>query len=138
MAKSKASKAKATAWMWFSRYIRARDCMAYSGTILDGRCISCDKPVRFDEGDAGHFIPSRRDSILFEETNCHLQCRKCNRFEQGAWVEYESAMLLKYGPKEVDRLKSLKFTTVKLRESNYREIADKYRKKYKELIGEGN
>jgi len=131
MAKSERQKAKACAWKWFSKYIRARDCLDTMGDLKHGICITCDNVIRFEKMDAGHFIPGRSDAVLFDEHNTHGQCVSCNRFKQGMWVSYEKALLSKYGFAEVARLKELYFTDVKLTELEFREIADYYRMKYK-------
>lgn len=131
---TKNSAAKNTTWKWFSKYTRTRDCLRTMNSLEYGRCISCNAVVKLEEADAGHFIPGRKDAYLFEETNCHLQCARCNRFLQGAWVEYEQAMLKLYGQAEVDRLKALKFAVVKFNDADYKALATKYRLKYKELL----
>ncbi len=125
--------AKDRAWGWFSKFIRLRDCIRTTGTGLYGYCITCGKPVAFKLADAGHFIPGRKDAYLFEETNVHLQCKPENKYAGGAFVEYEKALLELYGPEEVQRLKDLKPVYKKFTVQEYREIADKYRKKYNEL-----
>lgn len=58
--------------------------------------------------DAGHFVPGRSDSLLFDIRGVHPQCRRCNRFLQGAWVEYEQWMRKKYGQRVIDELKAKK------------------------------
>lgn len=114
--------AKSTAWKYFSLYIRKRDSLCDSF-----RCCTCGEVKPFRLADAGHFIPGRSNSILFEETNCHAQCSACNRFKQGKWPEYYKFMLEKYGQIEIDRLIDLKSKIVKLKESDFREIAKKYK-----------
>ena len=37
------------------------------------------------EGQAGHAIPGRRNSVLFDDSICRLQCRRCNIFMGGRW-----------------------------------------------------
>jgi hypothetical protein len=126
MAKSERSKSKATAWTWFSKYIRLRD--------TPGRCCTCGAHIEFSTCDAGHYIPGRKDAYLFDEHNCHGQCPKCNRFLQGCWVEYEAFIIDKYGGAENERLKGLKNKVVKLTVADYRAIAKEYRIRYHELL----
>lgn len=126
-------KAKDRAWGWFSKYIRLRDCLRTTGTATHGICISSGRQIRFEDADAGHFIPGRRDAYLFEETNVHLQSKADNKYQGGSFVEYEIALLELYGPEEVQRLKDLKHQYKKFSAEEYREISDKYRKKYNAL-----
>ena len=131
MAKSPRLKARNTAWRWFSKYVRARDCLETTGDLKTGVCITCGARVRFEKLDCGHFIPGRQDSVLFHEHNAHAQCVPCNRFKQGMWVVYEKAIRSKYGQDEVDRLKDLYYVKITYTESEYRNIADMYREKFK-------
>lgn len=89
--------------------------------------------MRFEKLDCGHFIPGRADSVLFNERNSHGQCVPCNRFKQGKWIEYEKVIRAKYGQGEVERLKDLYYIELKYTEAEYRNIADIFRAKFKEL-----
>lgn len=132
MAKSKRTMAKNTAWKWFSLFIRTRDAMSTMRQPDIGRCITCNKVVTVNGNDAGHFVSGRSDAVLFEEHNCHLQCAVCNRFKQGMWVEYEEALIKKYGEEEVARLKKLKHTVRSYTEQEFRDLAKIYKAKYQE------
>lgn len=61
--------------------------------------------------ETGHFIASRRASILFEPSNSHPQCKHCNRHLSGNQSNYELWMQAVYGQDEPDRLRSMKFQT---------------------------
>jgi len=73
---------------------------AWKGNYLGGGTI-----------ETGHFIASRRASILFEPHNSHPQCKHCNRHLGGNQANYEVWMQHVYGPDEPDRLKRLKHET---------------------------
>lgn len=82
-------------------------------------CITCGKVAPWKgnsigggEIETGHFIASRRMSILFEETNVAPQCKYCNRHLGGNQGCYEQWMLFVYGQDEIDRLRKLKNETV--------------------------
>jgi len=49
-------------------------------------------------------------------------------------VEFEQALMDRYGLAEVTRLKRLKYSPVQYSVPELREIADKYREKYKTLL----
>jgi hypothetical protein len=78
-------------------------------------CVTCARVLPWDSGEmhAGHFIGSRRNSILFEETNVHPQCVSCNNFEHGAPYNYRIYMENVYGLDEIERLQALKADVVK-------------------------
>ncbi|HDY66584.1 MAG TPA: recombinase [Candidatus Scalindua sp.] len=78
---------------WWSLYIRARDCDE-SGM---GRCCSCSKGVFWKDADAGHFISRRHRATRYNEKNVHLQCRACNRFDDGNPAGYALFLMRVYG-----------------------------------------
>lgn len=75
-------------------------------------CVTCGavKPwdgnnVFGDDGiDAGHFLASRCNSILFAEVGIHPQCTHCNR-TGGRPEEYERYMRFKFGQDTIDELR---------------------------------
>ena len=56
---------------------------------------------------AGHFLPTRRLSILFDERNVHPQCSGCNK-ASGNPAAYFQFMLAEYGQEVIDDLHRLK------------------------------
>ena len=59
--KSSISKLKKKLWTLFSKYIRLRD-SDYRGICS---CCTCGIKKHYKEMQAGHFLPGRRNSILF-------------------------------------------------------------------------
>ena len=123
---------KEEVWGIFSEYIRKRDCLRTTGDINWGRCITCELPFPYKQGDAGHFIPGRHNSILFEETCVHFQCRRCNRFMGGEPLKYRRAIVRLYGEGydiklEEQAMESKKFSREELLEK---------KKHYQQLIKE--
>lgn len=84
-------------------------------SLGDCVCVTCGKvgPWSTDNKagrqgvDAGHFLASRRASIVLEESNCHPQCQFCNNFQHGMPEAYTRWMEAVYGSTEIDRLKYL-------------------------------
>lgn len=78
----------------FNKYIRLRD----SGKP----CISCGADCSTHSiggaGDAGHFR-SRGSSphLRFDERNCHLQCKRCNRYLAGNVAAYRIGLIERIG-----------------------------------------
>lgn len=98
---------RAELWPVFSRYIRMRDCLEATGTTTHGKCCTCGRSYPIGKLQAGHFIPGRADSILFEPTCVHSQCYRCNVLRQGEWLKYFRYMEKKYGLEHVFKLMAL-------------------------------
>jgi len=94
-------------WAVFSKYIRMRDCLEVTKTLTSGKCCTCGRSYPISKLQAGHFIPGRADSILFEPTCVHSQCYRCNVLRQGEWVKYFRYMERKYGLGHINRLMTL-------------------------------
>ena len=84
----------------FSRYIRMK-------SAIDGvaRCVTCGMPDSWKLMDCGHFIVRGKIGTRFDERNCHVQCRRCNRLEQGRMPQYFRFMRARYGQTVIDELK---------------------------------
>ena len=137
--------AKATprtkAWKSFSRYIRARDAIKTTGDINYCVCVTCGRTYpTFGVGciQAGHFVPSRCNAILFDEECVNGQCYGCNCGQGGMWVEYEAVMVERYGQEKVDEMKLRKNRTVQYKAHDYKEIELKYKEKLRELESEAS
>jgi len=127
-------KSKTKAWRAFGEFIRTRDSLETTGTPFSCICCTCGREIPFGKNlHAGHFIPGRTNSVLFDEKNCHGQCAHCNTYLHGALDKYYVYMLNKYGETEIDRLERLKTTTTKFVASDYELIAKLYKQKLKEL-----
>jgi len=83
-------------WKIFSIYIRMRDCLETTGTVDHGLCCTCKQDYPIGKLQAGHFIPGREDSILFDPACVHAQCYRCNVQRSGEWVKYFRFMEKKY------------------------------------------
>lgn len=115
----------------FQRMIRAEfgaDRTAFVPAVVEGSiedvprrvgqcaCVTCGKVERWDSGikgmHTGHFLASRRNSILFEETNVAPQCQNCNFFLSGAPRAFRIWMLHVRGEDIVTHLEQLKTQSV--------------------------
>lgn len=79
-------------------------------------CVTCGKAQAWNSGikgmHTGHFLASRRNSILFEEDNVAPQCSYCNFYRSGAPQEFRLWMLEIRGPEVVEKLERLKTESV--------------------------
>lgn len=75
-------------------------------------CVTCGKVLPWNSGlggmHTGHFLSSRRLSILYCESNVAPQCSHCNRFESGAPQRFRAWMIAVRGQDVIDRLEKLK------------------------------
>ena len=124
---------KKKAWSEFSRYIRTRDCLQSTGSLEFGTCYTCGKRYEFKQLQAGHFIPGRGNSVLFDDRGVHAQCLQCNCYDHGRWVEYEAHMLKDYGVKIVNELKANKHMIYKYQPSELLELIEVFKTKTREL-----
>lgn len=131
MAKTPLTKAKEKAWKAFSRYIRRRDCLFENGFRTDyAACCTCGKVDTWRSLQAGHFVPGRRNSTLFDEQNCHAQCTSCNMFKGGNLIPYFLFMEQKYGRDTINRLRAANNETVKYTADDYKRIETLYKAKF--------
>ena len=115
----------------FQRMIRAEDAARmpdFSRHVWEGGiceswrhigecvCITCGEVKSWDSGikgmHTGHFLASRRNSILLVEENCAPQCSSCNFYRSGAANEFRQWMLAVRGIKVVERIEALKRESV--------------------------
>ena len=113
----------------FSEFIRRRD------ADKDGyiRCISCGKPVRWQDSDCGHYVNRKHNSTRYDEINCNAQCRSCNRFDEGNIYNYRKGLIKKYSDQAVELVEIKKFNVCKMGQFEINVLADHYRKKLKEI-----
>ena len=126
---------KAEVWLLFSRYIRLRDCLKTTGTLESGKCISCPREVPFKDSDAGHFVAGRGNSILFDETCTHLQCKRCNGVLHGNQLPYRRAIVQMYGEGYDEYLENKAKEVKQFERWELEEMKEMYKRKIKELEG---
>lgn len=124
---------KKKAWKTFSTYIRTRDCLKTTGTTDRGVCVTCHRTYEFNYLQAGHFLPSRGNSILFDEEGVHAQCSYCNFTKHGEPKKYRTYMDANYPQNVIEEMVVRKHQIVLLTSSEFDEIAEKYKLKTEEL-----
>ena len=87
----------------FNKYVRLRD--SGKGCISCGS--ACGESSVGGSGDAGHFR-SRGSAphLRFDERNCHLQCKRCNRYLSGNVADYRVGLVKRIGLDAVVALES--------------------------------
>lgn len=137
--KTERQKAKDKAWESFSKYIRTRDCIRFSGDPTMGKCVTCNRAYEFKKLQAGHFIQGRGNSVLFDERIVYSQCVGCNgnppMGKGGNYVEYYVFMLEEWGQIMIDEFRALKHETKQYKIHDFIEIKEKFDNKTKALLG---
>lgn len=121
------NKHKQRAWEAFSTYIRTRDCFIQTGSLDEGECITCGRRYTIKQLQAGHFVSGRNNAVLFSERGVHNQCYGCNVGKNGNPLRYFVWMENIYGREVIDELMAESEKTIKYKDSDYDEIAEKYR-----------
>lgn len=93
----------------YSKFVRMRD-SDHNGW---GKCITCSRMVRWDEADCGHFISRKHLSTRYFELNTFIQCRECNRLNNGRDEKYAAELTNRYGDEFIPWLWRLAHTPVK-------------------------
>lgn len=120
--KSDKTKLKDKAWSLTSLYVRR----LYSDKNGYARCYTCHKKDHYKNLQAGHFVPSRRISILFDLRGLRVQCIGCNVFQYGRPLEFMQEMEKEIGIDEArelrDELMRLRNAPKKMSESDYQDL----------------
>jgi hypothetical protein len=116
-------KLKKRAWTEFSIYIRTFDADA-EGMV---KCCTCDSVKHWKEMQAGHFIPGRLNSNLFDERGTNVQCSLCNVVKGGNGPKYYQFMRDLYGEEVIDELMRQNDQTHKWLPGQLQSIWEKYK-----------
>lgn len=132
------------AWDAFSAFIRARDCLKYTGTLEYGYCVTCKEAGRefefpYSKLQAGHAVGGRKAAVLFHEEIVNTQCMLCNSQSAGGrsgdYGSYAMFLVKKYGVERADALQRLKTTyRDKYTYEELLEVESKYKAKLQVLI----
>jgi len=117
----------------FGKYIRLRDAWRTVGSAEYCHCCTCGAIKSPKEMHAGHFIDSRHSPTLFDETNVHAQCPRCNLFLNGNILEYRRQILRRYGEGYDVQLEQKGLGIKKFTRDELIDLKEFYRKKLKEL-----
>jgi hypothetical protein len=111
----------------FNKYIRERD--------KNETCISCGKPIRKGNVDAGHLWSAGGHSNLrFNEFNVNAQCsRPCNKDKSGDINNYRLGFIKRYGEDKLSELDSIAHTERKFTKDELKLLIIEYKQKTKEL-----
>lgn len=115
------SQLKKKAWTLFSIHIRTK----YADWRGYVACVTCGIVKHWKEMQAGHFIPGRHNSILFDERGVFPQCYRCNISLKGNPRAYD-AFMRKYHLKDIKILEKLDTINKQFTPKELMEIIQKY------------
>jgi len=118
----------------FSKYIRLRDSLKTTGDPNYCKCITCTILKSPKELHAGHFIDRRHSPTLFDETNVHAQCPRCNVYLDGNILEYRRQIIRLYGEGYDIELEDKSMGIKKFTRANLVGLKELYTLKFKELL----
>ncbi|MDH4129294.1 MAG: recombination protein NinG [Spirochaetota bacterium] len=119
---------KTTCWIFCSEYNRRKDTDEFGY----GKCCTCNKRLHYKDGDAGHFMAGRVNSVLFYNKGIHLQCKKCN-MNQGEQYLYAKFIENRYGAEEVKKQEFLRHQTKKISKQEYFDMIEWYKNEISKL-----
>jgi hypothetical protein len=61
----------------------------------------------YQELQAGHFIPGRHNSVIYDERNVHPQCYACNVMMHSNPIKYFRFMQQTYGDEVIEELERI-------------------------------
>jgi len=120
---------KKVCWKLCSEYTRRKNAMP-NGFV---QCVTCPRVRHWKSMQAGHFIPGRRNSYLFDDRGLFAQCYGCNCGRAGSWVEYEEFMINTFGEGVVNELKRLRDVVKKFTPAELKGMIEDYKIKIKKL-----
>lgn len=127
--KTDRSKAMKKADTFFSKFIRLRDADEH-GYVS---CVTCGSRRHWREVDCGHFITRAKQATRYDERNCHAQCKGCNRFQGGKFLEHEAAIDRIHGRGTAEELKRKAMMPCRRAAIDFAHIAMEYKAKANEL-----
>jgi endogenous inhibitor of DNA gyrase (YacG/DUF329 family) len=117
-------KLKLEAWKWTSIEVRTRNA-DWKGMV---QCVTCGKRMHWREAQAGHFIPGRRNNLIFDSRNIHVQCPACNVFLHGNLIPYYQFMQKTHGEKVIAELRQLNLIDKQFTREELEEIITRCKK----------
>jgi hypothetical protein len=110
-----------------SLYIRERD--GY-------KCFVCGFVGTRSTIDNGHLIKRGKKNVLFDDLNCHAQCKGCNKLHNYYPEHYTRKGILRHGSDKYADLVDRSIPLKQWKSHELQELIDTYTRKLAELKGE--
>ena len=112
----------------FSLYIRRRHA---KNDIA--QCYTCGKKDHYKKLQNGHFMSRKSYATRWDETNCQVQCVKCNMFEQGMSYVFGLNLNKQFGEGTAEALLKKSKEILKLSNDEVVSLITKYENKLNNL-----
>jgi len=112
----------------FSLYIRRRHA---KNDIA--QCYTCGKKDHYKKLQNGHFMSRKSYATRWDETNCQVQCVKCNMFEQGMSYVFGLNLNKQFGEGTAEELLRKSKEILKLSNDEVISLITKYENKLNNL-----
>ncbi len=112
----------------FSLFIRQRD----SGPDGIAKCSTCDYRARWQEMDAGHYVPRQDMNTRYDEKNVHIQCKSENAFRGGVPEKMAVYIDKKYGAGTAEILRAKGKIKTRIDRNKFKIWIKYYRERIKE------
>lgn len=119
---------KRKCWKLVSEYVRRKD--AANGIAT---CYTCGYMGRWQDLQAGHFVPGRSGAVLLNLEAIRVQCPRCNIWKSGNYQVFTLRMLDEVGRAKVDELLALRYTAKKWSRSELEALQADLTAKLKEI-----
>lgn len=70
------------------------------------KCYTCKRVHRWKEMDCGHYISRVYLATRWDERNCRVQCKKCNRWLHGNREIFRERLVKEYGENVVKEMEA--------------------------------
>lgn len=117
----------------FSRYIRLKHHEYIIGNDVYCMCIDCGIIKHIKNIDNGHYHGRGNKATRYLEDNCRPECKKCNYHQGSDHTNFGNKLLTELGAERFEEIRQLALSTGEDNIIFYNEMADKYRRKYREL-----
>ena len=97
------------------------------------KCVTCEAWDDWHRMDAGHYESRRHNMTRFDKRNVKIQCRTCNRYEEGRKYEFGKHLVSIYGEDIIDELRTLAHTTKRFTVDELEEIITEFKKELQSL-----
>lgn len=91
-------------WNLLSQWVRLRDCLETTGTLLKGKCKTCGKQFLYGNLQGGHVIDGHTGRNYLDERGVFIQCVGCNVFKHGNKEIFIPWFIKTYGQELYDEL----------------------------------
>jgi hypothetical protein len=109
----------------FSLFIRQRKADA-NGFV---KCYTCPTTKHWKEMQNGHYIPRQHMATRYLIINNNPQCKNCNENLRGNLEVYREKLIAEHGLTEVEALEKMKYDTLQMKQSDYKEQIEFYKNK---------